>query len=247
MLIVPLLTALVLSQNVEAQDLPVGSTVEARVLPEQSASYRFRADGPGGLALVLRAGGADDDLAISVAEPSGQELVGGYVDHDENGRLGDEQGVVTIPEAGEYTVFVDSYAEGPARFTLAASFLPMEELAPRRKVRHASPDDAIALRPGEAVNETVRPLRDEPRDWYVVTPDRAGTLTIRVVGDGDVILERFAPDEFRNAKDFVDNDDNGEKGRETMTASGRAGVPVYVRVTGWEASDYRISAELSDR
>ncbi|MBT8462940.1 MAG: hypothetical protein KJO44_10515, partial [Gemmatimonadetes bacterium] len=76
--------------------LPLGTTASGTI-SSQPAEYLVELDGPGFLAVVVRAATEDDDLVLSVTDDEGQVLLSGRSDIDLNGQMGAEQLIVQIP------------------------------------------------------------------------------------------------------------------------------------------------------
>ncbi len=229
----------------EAQQLAVGS-VTTGTASDQGTMFQFNAASAGLLTVVVR-GAADGDLVLSVGDEDGQPLAGGHSDQDLNGSAGAEQLVVTIPRAGSYTVRVASWG-GTVSFEIGASWLsfPALELP-------ADPDGA----PSRATRLTTAQQNRQDAldhatgdywDWYVVTADGAGTLTVVTrAEEGDVALEAYLPGSFGNPSERSDSDLQGSGGNEALTLAVTAGQQLYFRVVdirGQGAMSYRLQVSF---
>lgn len=230
------------------EPLPMGSATRG-TLSDGQASYVFEAAGPGFLTVVLRAE-AGEDLGLMVADPEDQILPDGRSDDDIEGDLGAEQLVVAIPEAGRYTVMVESFGEGSASFLIGGSFLATEAAAGTRDP-DARPTGAIELAVGAAHEDSLHPEEGDRADWYRIVVKKAGVLTVttRAEGDGDLRLERYGEGGFRDPEDSSDQDMEGVLGNESLTVEVSAGDVVYIKVVPslgnvWEVS-YRLSTSLA--
>lgn len=228
-----------------AQQLEVGA-VTTGTASEEGAVFPFRASSAGLLTVVVRAT-ADGDLAVTVGDEDGQPLAGGHADADLNGNAGAEQLVVTIPRAGSYTVRIRSWT-GSTPFQVGASWLAFPALE-----TPADPDG----RPGSATalgteqqsrQDALDQAAGDYWDWYVVTADRAGTLTVVTrAEEGDIALEAYNPGAYTYPAERSDADLQGSAGSEALTLAVTAGQRLYFRVVdigGYGPVSYRLQVSF---
>jgi hypothetical protein len=205
-----------------------------------------RAEGPGFLSVVARCPGGQD-IRLTVTDPSGQPLLEGSSDIDWGGDVGAEQLIVQIPGAGTYAVLVETFGWAPAAIEIGGTFLP-SQLAHQDPDPDGSPDGARALSVGESWDDRIDPQGGDPWDWFSITPDQSGVLTVLTrSGEGDLILEAFEQGAYRDNVDRSDQDQGGETGNETVTMTVEAGQTVYFKVVPWGSSgvvNYRIASGL---
>jgi hypothetical protein len=68
-------------------------------------------------------------------------------------------------------------------------------------------------------------------DWFVVTVERAGTLTVVTrAPEGDIALEAYHPGEFQRPVERSDQDLQETGGNEALTLVVAAGEKLYFRV-----------------
>lgn len=217
----------------EVTDLPVGASLDGSTASETPASFRFAATSAGVLTVAAHAlGSGDGDLSLLVTDDVGQPLSGGTVDMDLGGNAGAEILALPITGAGEYRVMVRSLTEAVS-FRLAASWVAFAEFE-RPVDPDAKPTAAVALVPGSPLEDSISPGSGDEWDWFVVTPSVDGIVTVLIEsGAGDLALEAFAAGSFTEALTSSDQDMDGVTGNETVTARGKAGVPVYFKVVAY--------------
>jgi hypothetical protein len=228
------------------QQLRLGSIVEGSVGSSAPSVFTFTAETPGVLTVVVR-GKDDADLQIVVTDVVGQELPGGRFDTDLQGNVGAEQGATVIGAAGEYQVQIHTWGGG-GRFDIAASWLAFPALG-----GPADPDGmptaAAALVPGTPVDDSINPAGGDPWDWFMVTADSAGVITVITEAPaGDLVLEVFNDGAFGEAVNRSDQDMQGVVGNESLTIQAAAGQTFYFKVSpafdSGEAIPYRIRAGI---
>ncbi len=243
-LISALILALPLSATAfaETDPLPLGKSEQGQASPDEPRVYSVTVDGPGILTVAVRSGNGED-LGINIADAHGQTLANGYGDIDEFGILGDEQLASTLGSAGDYLVYISAYDQH-ATYTIGASYLPMAE-AELPEDPLGAPDTASPLKPGQKMGDTIRPARGDHYDWYRVTPEHNGVLTVYTRGAEDVILEAYQEGEYHDSLATADGTDQTAMGNESITLDVRENEPVYFRVSTYStAADYTINAGM---
>ncbi|WP_405284962.1 hypothetical protein V3331_05070 [Gaopeijia maritima] len=248
-----LITAALVPTAAAAQEpLPLGSTTAGSLMSETPAEYTVELDGPGFLAVVLRADSPDDDLVLVVTDDEGQVLPSARSDSDLNGQTGAEQLLVQIPWGGTYGVVVEQfYSSGAVSFQVGASFLATP-LAAADPDPDGKPSGAVALAVDETHDDSIDPAGGDGWDWYAITAETAGVLTIltRAVDDrqGDLRIDVFRADDLREAEEGSDQDQSGVMTNESVTVDVAAGETVYVKVAPSFMADgtvaYRIASGL---
>lgn len=248
-----LITAALVPTAAAAQEpLPLGSTTAGSLMSEAPAEYTVELDGPGFLAVVLRADSPDDDLVLVVTDDEGQVLPSARSDSDLNGQMGAEQLLVQIPWGGTYGVVVEQfYSSGAVSFQVGASFLATP-LAAADPDPDGKPSGAVALAVDETHDDSIDPAGGDGWDWYAITAETAGVLTIltRAVDDrqGDLRIDVFRADDLREAEEGSDQDQSGVMTNESVTVDVAAGETVYVKVAPSFMADgavaYRIASGL---
>ena len=244
--------ALLPAATAAQQPLPLGSTAAGSLTSDMPAQYTVEFDGPGFLAVVVRADDPDDDLVLLVTDDEGQVLPSGRSDSDLNGQVGAEQLLVQIPWGGSYRVVVEQfYSSGSVGFQVGASFLasPLAEAEPDPD---GKPGGAIALAVDETHDDSIDPAAGDGWDWYAITAETAGVLTIltRSVDDtgGDLRIDVYRADDLREAVEGSDQDQSGVMTNESVTIDVAAGETVYVKVAPSFAANsavaYRIASGL---
>jgi len=193
------------------------------------AVFTFYAETPGVLTVVVR-GNGDTDLQLAVADVVGQTLPDGQIDQDHGGDSGAEQAAVVIRGAGEYQVRVSTWF-GSGSFDLIASWISYPALG-----GPADPDGmptaAAVLVPGTPIDDSIDPSSGDAWDWFKVTTDSAGVITvITEAPDGDLALEVFGDGDFAEAINRSDQDMQGVAGNESITVQAAAGQTYYFRVS----------------
>lgn len=245
-LLCSLLGSALLAAPVHAQmDLPLGSMTTAQVGGEDVAHFEIEVGEAGFLTVVVRST-AGEDVLFTVTDDEYQVLPEGSVDMDVGGDVGAEQFVIALPRPGVYRVLVESYGFGGASFQIGGSFLPWGGVAAPPDP-DGKPSGARDLALDSDHEDTLDPAGGDGFDWYRVTSDAAGTLTVLTRAEsGDLRLDLFLEGDFREPVDTSDQDQGGVLGNESLTVDLAAGQTVYVRVgpsagTG-DYSEYRIAS-----
>ena len=126
-----------LTVALDAQTLPIDSTMMGASRIGVVDEFEFRAPSAGVLLVVVRAE-EDGDLGIVVTDADGQELPDGRSDQDLGGVSGAEQDAFTIPREGVYFVRIVPITPEGGVFRIGASWLPFPELE-----RPVDPDGAL--------------------------------------------------------------------------------------------------------
>ncbi len=216
-----------------ATPLRDGAVVEGKTAQEGPAVYGFEAESAGVLTIVVRSQD-DTDLFLLVTDSDGQPLPEGRSDQDLGGDTGAEQFAVTLPRAGEYRIRVESYGEGSAPFKIGVSWIAFLDLAVPEDP-DGSPASAIRVRVGqETRNDSIDPAKGDFWDWFVLTAEQPGTLTVATrAEDGDLVLEAFNPGEFTEASERSDQDLQGTGGNEALTLAVEAGDELFFKVSAF--------------
>lgn len=247
-----LVAALLPAAAAAQQSLPLGSTTAGSLTSEMPAEYTVALDGPGFLAVIVRADSPDDDLVLLVTDDEGQVLPSGRSDSDLNGQMGAEQLLVQIPAGGTYGVVVEQfYSSGAVSFQVGASFLA-SPLAAAEPDPDGKPSGAIALAVDESHDDSINPAEGDGWDWYAITAETAGVLTIltRAVDDveGDLRIDVFRAGDLREPEEGSDQDQSGVMTNESVAIDVAAGETVYVKVAPSFMVDgtvaYRIASGL---
>ena len=223
--------------------LPLGSVETFTISSEQPGAYEFTADVAGLLTVAVR--NPSSDLWISVTDDVGQTVPDGRSDRDLGGSGGAEQLVVTLATPGRYQVLVDSYDAINTQVELTAAWLPFPSVsvAPDPDGR---PTNAMPLGPGTSVQDSLDSTAGDYWDWFSITLSAAAVVTVVVEApEGDLVLEHFDGDNFREAVTRADEDMGGVRGNETITFRSESGGTYYLRVTtalalSGDAMPYRI-------
>jgi len=229
--------------------LALNGTSEGSAKVDQGAEFAVTCEAAGVMSVVLRGQSADTDLSLYVTDEEGQTLPDGKADRDRGGHKGRERLLVDVPRAGTYYVIVDSKSEEPSAFVLGGAFIPVPDMA-REPDPDGRPSAALALEVGAKSEDQVAPREGDVWDWYAVTPEQAGTLTVltRAPAGGDLRLEAYADGAFRKWVEESDQDQNGTPGNETITMRVEAGVTYYFRVAPLvgvaDAIEYSIASAL---
>lgn len=234
------------------ESLPIGSTTSGTVSGQTPVEYVVNLDGPGFLAVVVRAAGENDDLVLSVADDEGQVLLSGRSDSDLGGQMGAEQLLVQIPWGGEYAVLVaPNYGSSSISYEVGATFLSTE-LAAADPDPDGKPSGAAVLAVDGSHDDAIDPAQGDGWDWYSITSESAGVLTVltRAIDDeeGDLRLDVFRADDLREPEDGSDQDQSGVYTNESVAVDVEAGETIYVKVApsfmGNGRVAYRIAAGL---
>jgi len=225
-----------------AEPLPTEGAATVTVSEGVPAVFEFVAAEAGGLAVMLR--GEDGlDLAAELCDVTGQGVYNGYLDGDWYGDRGWEQGVLPIPRAGVYRLYVDSLeGRGAVSVSTAVVSQPQNELPEDPLGR---PDVAAAVEAGEWESGSIRPKRGDRRDWYRLVAPRSGMVTaaLRGVGGEDFTLEVFGERDFRVSMIYADGTSGEDAGHESATVDVAEGERLYFRVATWSdvvGGDYRL-------
>jgi hypothetical protein len=211
-----------------------------------AAAYTFEAESAGILTVVAR---GDEDLVLSVTDAYGQPLPDGRSDQDLGGDRGAEQVAVTLTRPGSYQVRVETFGASTASdFEIGAGWLPFPSVETPPDP-DGSPGSATELVPGgEAHADALDGSVGDFRDWYVVRPEEAGTLTVTTrAQEGDLVLEAYGADAFGDPLERSDQDLQDQPGNEALTLVVEAGEAFYFKVAPWSDGDeveYRIQAGL---
>lgn len=213
--------------------LETGKLVEGATGWDGPATYSFQAGSAGVLTIVVRSLD-DSDLVLMVADAEGQPLPNGRSDQDLGGDSGAEQFAVTLQRAGEYQIRVETFGGSSAPFKLGVSWLPYPDLAVPPDP-DGSPSSAIPIRIGQdARDDSLDGSSGDFWDWFVLTADRGGTLTVATrAAEGDLILEAFTPGSFSEAMERSDQDLQESGGNEALTLLVEAGQELYFKVSAF--------------
>lgn len=222
----------------QAGELPVGSTATGSASTSQPAVFTFSAGSAGFLTVVVRAVG-ETDLLIVLADTTGQPLPEGRSDQDLMGDTGAEQAVFTIPRAGDYQVRVEAFSGG-GDFRIMASWIPYAD-AEQTADPDGNPDAAAALTPGTPAQDSIDPAAGDAWDWFKVTAESGGIITVATEGEGDLQIEVFAEGAYGEALERSDQDMQGSRGNESLTVRAEAGQTFYFRVSPVFSSTDRIT------
>jgi hypothetical protein len=227
--------------------LPLGKSESGRTSSSQPAEYRFVASSAG--VLVIAAHG-DGDLSLEVLDEDGQTVADGSADRDLNGSLGTEQFSVILGEAGAYRVQVKVRDNSPTRFEVGAAWVPFPAFE-RPGDPDRRPAQARTIQVGRNQEDTIEPETGDYWDWFVITPNQSGVLTVivRPVGgdEPDLKLELFTDGDYSEAQVSSDQDLQGNTANESATLDVRSGQQVHVKVSGVFSSTsgrYRVSSSL---
>ncbi len=238
-----------LAPAASAQQLQAGRVIGATTSanPNVVTTFAFQAESAGVLTVVVRS--IDEtDLVLSVTDADGQPLPDARSGQDLGGDSGAEQLAVTLPRAGWYQVRVEPNSMGVAAFRIGASWLPFADLE-FPVDPDGSPSTAIPLPPEQQTHhDSLDEVMGDYWDWFVIVPDRAGTLTVvtrmallpgalLVAEEGDLVLQAFEEDSYAEAWESSDQDLQGVLGHEALTLSVVPGEPIYFRVWAYSSSD----------
>ena len=226
---------------VAAQQLEPGRVVTGTA-SDQDAVFQFRAASAGVLTVVVRATG-EGDLSLVVGDEDGQMLPDGHSDQDLSGNAGAEQVTVTIPRAGVYSARVRTWS-GTVPFQIGASWLSFPALETPADPDGA-PSRATVLTTGQQnVQDALDASTGDHWDWFVITADRAGTLTVVTrAAEGDLALEAYEPGSYLSPSERSDQDLQESGGNEALTLTVAAGQKLYFKVVeigGGTALSYRL-------
>ena len=209
--------------------LQLGATASGQVGGDQPAVLEFEAETAGILTVVVRGtGGAD--LILAVTDDLGQALGDARSDQDLGGDTSAEHLMAPITVPGIYHVRVEAFS-GQSGFEIAAGWIafPSMETAVDADSR---PTGAIKLVPGAPMNDALNPNEGDAWDWYAVTSDAGGVLTVLTEApEGDLALEVFAEGDFGEALQRSDQDTGGVSGNESITMRIEAGQTLYFKVS----------------
>lgn len=220
-----------------------GTVVEGSNGLDEGASYGFDAGSAGVLTIVVRS--LDEtDLLLLVTDSDGQPLPDGRSDQDLGGDSGAEQFAVTLPRAGKYQIWVQTFGSGQANFKVGVSWLPFPDLALPADP-DGSPSSANQIQVGQDTrNDSLDGATGDYWDWFVLRVEKGGTLTVATRADeGDLILEAYGPGEFTEALERSDQDLQGQGGNEALTLVVEPGEEFFFKVSSFSeggAVSYRL-------
>jgi hypothetical protein len=213
--------------------LVTGQLVQGAAGEDGTSSFTFEANSAGVLTVVARSMDGSD-LVLLVTDADGQPVREGRSDLDLGGDSGAEQFAVTLPRAGSYLVVVESFSGGEATYQVGVSWLsfPNLELAPDPD---GSPSSALRIQVGQDAHEdSIDAPTGDYWDWYVLTAEQAGTLTVTTrAAEGDLVLEAFEGGDFSEAMERSDQDLQGQSGNEALTLVVEAGQELFFKVAAF--------------
>ncbi len=220
-------------QTASAQQLELGRIISASLSGSEGTSFQFDAKSAGILTVVARSTD-QTDILLAVTDTDGQQLPNGRSDQDIGGNTGAEQFAITIPRSGSYRVIVESLGGASASFKIGASWLSFPDLEVPADP-DGSPSTAVVLKlDQQAVDGALDGTAGDYWDWYVLTSDRAGTLTVATRADeGDLILQAFQEGEYNEALEHSDQDLQGVAGNEALTLVVEPGQKFYFKVSAF--------------
>ena len=242
-LFIGLAAAALVVTTTHAQEIELGGVVSASTSDIAATEFTFNPQSAGILTVVVRA--ADEsDLVLVVTDADGQPLPDARSDQDLGGDSSAEQLAVTIPRSGTYRIRVEPFGSGSIRFQIGASWITFPDLEVPPDP-NGSPSTATPVQPGQApIEESLDGTAGDYWDWYVVTAEQAGTITVTTrTENGDLVLEAFAPDAYTDPLERSDQDLQGVSGNEALTLIVTAGQQVYFKVSAWDEGaqvDYRL-------
>jgi len=227
--------------------LTPGQAIESRTGFDDVALFAFQAETAGVLTVVVRSLD-ESDLVLLVTDADGQSLPNGRSDQDLGGDSGAEQFSVTLPRAGGYRIQVETFGGGQAAFMIGASWLSFPQLEIPEDT-DGSPAGAMRIAEGQDAHEdSIDGVAGDYRDWYVLTAEVGGTLTVAIRGEeGDLVLEAFGEGEFTDPIERSDQDLQENGANEAITLVVEAGQTFYFRVAGFSdgaAVAYRLQVGL---
>lgn len=213
--------------------LTPGQVIQGESSVDGGAEFRFDADAAGVLTVVARSTN-QSDLVLLVTDADGQPLPNGRSDQDIGSDTGAEQFAVTIPRAGQYLVRVETFGGAGAAFKLGASWLAFPDLEVPADP-DGSPSSAIRISVGQgARDDSINQNPGDYWDWFVLTAEQAGTLTVLTRADeGDLVLEAYDDGEYSEAIQRSDQDLQGTAGNESVTLVAEAGQTFYLKVAAF--------------
>jgi hypothetical protein len=217
----------------DSPGLTLGQIVQGESSYDGPAEFRFDADAAGILTVVARSTN-QSDLVLLVTDADGQPLPNGRSDQDIGSDIGAEQFAVTIPRAGRYLVRVETFGGMGAAFKLGASWLAFPDLEVPADP-DGSPSSAIRISVGQgARDDSINQDPGDYWDWFVLTAETAGTLTVLTrAQEGDLVLEAFDDGEYSEALQRSDQDLQGTAGNESVTLVAEAGQTFYFKVAAF--------------
>ncbi len=212
----------------DLQVLPLGQLVSAQTSAENPVAFQFDAETAGFLTVVVR-GDGEADLRIHITDEVGVPLRGGMSDVDINGDLSAEQLTVVVPRAGTYHVYVNAMYSS-SLLNIGGTWIPYAGVATEPDP-DGHPNAATALVPGTPIEGSVDGSEGDVMDWYAVTSEIAGMVTVIVEAPvGDLGLEVYKEGEYREVLDASDQDMQGVAGNESLTSPIEAGQTLYFKV-----------------
>lgn len=217
-----------LTMGQDLQQLPFGQVVSAQTSSEAPATFMFNAETAGFLTVVVR-GDGQADLRIQVTDEVGFPLPGGMSDLDISGDLSAEQLTVVVPRAGTYHVYVQSLYDS-ATLDVGSTWIAYPGVATEPDP-DGHPNSAVALVPGTPIENSVDGTAGDSMDWYAVTSDAGGMVTVIVEAPvGDLALEVYKEGEFQQYLDVSDQDMQGVAGNESLTSPIEPGQTLLFKV-----------------
>jgi len=224
------------------QSLPLNQITNGSASDSNPAVFDFNAESAGVLTVIVR--GENVDIRLMVTDAVGQALPDGETDSDIGGDVGAEQLAVVVPAAGDYQVRVTTWS-GSGIFNIAAGWIPYAELGGPADP-DALPTAAAVLVPGTPIEDSIDPANGDNWDWFKVTADAAGAITVITdAPSGDIALEVFAEGNWAEPLNRSDQDMQGVAGNESLTVQATAGQTFYFKVSpvfGGDQVSYRIRA-----
>jgi hypothetical protein len=225
------------------QPLPLGGTPVSGRADGDFATYEFEAASAGVLSVAVRGAG---DLKLEVLDSDGQLVPDGSSDRD-LGDVGTEQLSVILGEPGTYRVRV-RVLDGSSSFDIGAAWIAFPAMA-RPSDPDGRPSRARTVELGRTVEDSLNTEDGDALDWYVLTPERDGVLTVALRPNGDevdLVLELYVGD-FTQAAEQSDQDLQDNSANEIATLNVTAGRPVHIKVLGYGGNvigRYRLSTSL---
>lgn len=206
--------------------LPMGTPSDATIGADDTAVFTFEAASAGLLAVTVHTS-SDEDLYVEVSDEFGQQV--GYADSDLGGHLGSEALGAPIRVPGSYRVVVHGRG-GKVPFRIVGVWLEATtlELPPDPD---RSPDTATPIAVGSPHSDSIAPDEGDASDWFSLTVETAGTVTVLVeAAEGDLALDMYRDGQFGEAAESSDRDLEGVTGNESITVRAQAGETLYFRV-----------------
>lgn len=232
-------SALVAAAPLQTSPLPLEGPADAEIGADDTAVFTFDASGAGLLSVSVHTAG-EADLYVEVTDEFGQQL--SVVDSDLMGHMGAEALAAPIRLAGTYRVVVHSRGGDP-RFRIVGAWLPTPGLEVAADP-DGNPASAIALAVGAPHTDRVDANAGDAADWFSLTLEEAGFVNVLVeAAEGDLALEMYREDQLTEVAERSDQDLEGVRGNESISARAQAGETLYFRVVSVfsaAATDYTI-------